>query len=293
MREIAESVEGYIVTGHHTDDYLESVLIHLIRGGGPACLETLKLYQDNLFRPLLVFTQDERGTILHAENPVLFEDESNQDMTYLRNRIRREILPVLAREGLDSWKLYHNFHDITMPGQGKKENISFVRLASDMLKGLALHDTKKLLDVVFSRLGLHPVKKGFLLEFFRQLNSGNIVALENEEAGLYKTISGDLYAMPLSSPCFIPPKIKLINAYTSVQWNSREISLPGNFQMAGNAKTIRHRGITKEISEIMRQLHIPPKIRPNIPILLEGGETKYILFSMWDKDLENLKSDNA
>ena len=37
---------AYAVTAHHADDYLESLMIHLIRGGGPASLGTLPLWRE-------------------------------------------------------------------------------------------------------------------------------------------------------------------------------------------------------------------------------------------------------
>ena len=46
---IAESEKNiYIVTAHHSNDYLESILINFIRGGGPNSLTTLPLWQKKI-----------------------------------------------------------------------------------------------------------------------------------------------------------------------------------------------------------------------------------------------------
>ena len=90
--------EGYtaLVTAHHADDQAETVFMRLIRGARLRHLSGLTEVQPfangELIRPLLCFHTQDFPDILH------FEDESNFQNDYLRNRIRNLYLPSLEKE---------------------------------------------------------------------------------------------------------------------------------------------------------------------------------------------------
>lgn len=90
--------EGYtaLVTAHHADDQAETVFMRLIRGARLRHLSGMTEVQPfangELIRPLLCFYKQDFPDILH------FEDESNFQNDYLRNRIRNLYLPSLEKE---------------------------------------------------------------------------------------------------------------------------------------------------------------------------------------------------
>lgn len=90
--------EGYtaLVTAHHADDQAETVFMRLIRGARLRHLSGMTEVQPfangELIRPLLCFHKQNFPDILH------FEDESNFQNDYLRNRIRNLYLPSLEKE---------------------------------------------------------------------------------------------------------------------------------------------------------------------------------------------------
>lgn len=90
--------EGYtaLVTAHHADDQAETVFMRLIRGARLRHLSGMTEVQPfangELIRPLLYFHKQDFPDILH------FEDESNFQNDYLRNRIRNLYLPSLEKE---------------------------------------------------------------------------------------------------------------------------------------------------------------------------------------------------
>lgn len=83
-----------IITAHHQDDVLETMIINLARGTGWRGLVSLKSTED-LIRPLIDFTKDEIKEYAEKNKLVWREDETNQDQKYLRNYIRLNILPKL------------------------------------------------------------------------------------------------------------------------------------------------------------------------------------------------------
>jgi tRNA(Ile)-lysidine synthase len=90
-----------IVTAHHQDDLLETMIINIIRGTGPRGLAPMSGY-DDLLRPLLNKKKSELIDYAKAENLNWNEDSTNQDEKYLRNYVRLNIMPKIepAREKL-------------------------------------------------------------------------------------------------------------------------------------------------------------------------------------------------
>jgi tRNA(Ile)-lysidine synthase len=94
-----------VLVAHTADDQIETVLMHLLRGSGLNGLRGMEYYMlpnpwsDHipLVRPLLTtWREDILGYLAENEiEPVT--DLSNLDMTYFRNRLRHELLPILER----------------------------------------------------------------------------------------------------------------------------------------------------------------------------------------------------
>ncbi|MCR5813984.1 MAG: tRNA lysidine(34) synthetase TilS [Desulfovibrio sp.] len=90
----------FIVTAHHADDLQEDMLMRLVRGCGWPALGGMsaKDEQRKLLRPLLGLKKRALKDLLCALNLSWFEDASNTDLTFTRNRFRHTILPLLTQE---------------------------------------------------------------------------------------------------------------------------------------------------------------------------------------------------
>ncbi len=86
-----------VALAHHADDQAETVLMRLLRGSGPGGLRgMLPCSPDGMYvRPFLHVCRHEIEE--YAENRSLSfrTDSSNLDNTFLRNRIRNRLLPIL------------------------------------------------------------------------------------------------------------------------------------------------------------------------------------------------------
>lgn len=91
-----------IVTGHHADDQAETVLMRIIRGTSPSGLAGIpaETVRDGVrvIRPLLEIRRRDVIAYLHARDLAYCRDETNEDISFARNRVRHELLPHLARE---------------------------------------------------------------------------------------------------------------------------------------------------------------------------------------------------
>lgn len=85
-----------IAVAHHADDQAETFLLRLLRGAGTTGLAAMApANHTKIIRPLLEITRQELRNYLAANNLTFREDASNTDQTFLRNRIRHELLPLL------------------------------------------------------------------------------------------------------------------------------------------------------------------------------------------------------
>ncbi|BCL37577.1 tRNA lysidine(34) synthetase TilS [Nostoc sp. MS1] len=90
----------YIVTGHTASDRAETLLYNLMRGTGADGLQALTwqrpLTQNILLvRPLLEITRKQTEQFCQDFQLPIWEDSTNQDLKYARNRIRQELIPYL------------------------------------------------------------------------------------------------------------------------------------------------------------------------------------------------------
>ena len=96
-----------LVTAHHADDQVETIFMRLIRGARlhhlSAIKEKQKFDRGELIRPLLSFYKKEFPEIDH------FEDETNQENYYFRNRVRNLYLPQMETENLQVRKALLEF----------------------------------------------------------------------------------------------------------------------------------------------------------------------------------------
>jgi tRNA(Ile)-lysidine synthase len=80
-----------VLTGHTADDQAETVLLNLIRGAGLDGLAGMRPRN----HPILELRRHETEAVCAAEGLVPFADPTNADPVHRRNRVRRELLPIL------------------------------------------------------------------------------------------------------------------------------------------------------------------------------------------------------
>lgn len=90
-----------VVTGHTESDRSETLIYNLVRGSGTDGLQSLGWERPlvsniQLVRPLLGISRSETGAFCQELNLPVWEDQTNQDLSYKRNRIRAELIPYLC-----------------------------------------------------------------------------------------------------------------------------------------------------------------------------------------------------
>ncbi|WP_412988792.1 tRNA lysidine(34) synthetase TilS [Pediococcus siamensis] len=92
----------YVFTAHHADDQAETFLMKLVRGGNLQQLQGIQTRsltaETQVARPLLSFSKATLRAFAKHAQVQWYEDETNQDENYTRNRMRHEIVPRLKAE---------------------------------------------------------------------------------------------------------------------------------------------------------------------------------------------------
>jgi len=86
----------YLVTAHHEDDQVETILLRALRGSAPAGLAGIAARaRGGLVRPLLPFTRRELQGYATERGLPLYDDPANRDPRHLRSWVRATLLPLL------------------------------------------------------------------------------------------------------------------------------------------------------------------------------------------------------
>jgi tRNA(Ile)-lysidine synthase len=84
-----------VVTGHTQDDQAETVIMNLMRGSGSAGVAGMLRSRPGVVRPLLGFSRADIRSLAEELSLPFVDDPANEDERFLRNRVRRSLLPDL------------------------------------------------------------------------------------------------------------------------------------------------------------------------------------------------------
>lgn len=146
LRATAERIGAEsIATAHHRQDQAETVLLHLLRGSGLEGLAAMAAGEDGIIRPLLRADpqQIEQYRVFH--NLAFCQDESNQEIRFLRNRIRLSVLPQLLALNPQLLPILSATADIC-----REDNALLVDLAKSALDDLWLKDVNAIAEGFFT-----------------------------------------------------------------------------------------------------------------------------------------------
>ena len=85
----------WLLTAHHQEDQAETVLLHLLRGGGSSGLAAMRPLNGELLRPLLGISRRDIEMYLAERHLPWREDSTNACPDMTRNRLRGQVMPLL------------------------------------------------------------------------------------------------------------------------------------------------------------------------------------------------------
>jgi len=86
---------SHVVTAHHLDDNIETMLMNFFKGSGIAGLRGMLPKQGKIVRPLLFAKKETIQQFADAHKLAWVEDSSNQSDKYTRNYFRNQLIPLV------------------------------------------------------------------------------------------------------------------------------------------------------------------------------------------------------
>ncbi|WP_018615513.1 tRNA lysidine(34) synthetase TilS [Segetibacter koreensis] len=123
----------YILTAHHANDNIETLLMNFFKGTGISGLHGILPVQGKIVRPLLFAKKDELVAYAMENNLPFVEDSSNLSDKYTRNFFRHNLFPMLK-------EIYPNIEDNLL------NNIQRLTEVEELYKQSVEKHKKKLLE---------------------------------------------------------------------------------------------------------------------------------------------------
>lgn len=96
-RALADLGGDVMALGHTRDDQAETLLLRLLRGAGARGLASMFPRHQSIVRPLLDCRRSDLRRFLEERQIAFVHDESNDDVSIPRNRVRHELVPLLEQ----------------------------------------------------------------------------------------------------------------------------------------------------------------------------------------------------
>ena len=90
-----------ICSGHHMNDQAETVLYRMLTGAGLKGLQGIPASREIFVRPLLELRREELSQYIFKKKLSYFDDPSNKEQKFVRNKIRHAVIPALKGMGFD------------------------------------------------------------------------------------------------------------------------------------------------------------------------------------------------
>lgn len=206
----------YLLTAHHGDDLIETVLMRLTRGSTLDGYEGFSVVSKRgnykLLRPFIYSTKDELYSYARDNNIEYREDKTNKSEKYTRNRYRQNILPFLKKEDENVHLKFLKFseslrelNEFVNSYVTKKYNEIYIenKLNLVKLKGLDVFIVKKICSKILSNLYKDKIN---------YLNDKHISLILNVLNSQKPNISIDL-----------PLNVKVVKKYNILEFKGEDI----------------------------------------------------------------------
>ena len=300
---------NYLMTGHHADDLMETILMRIVRGSTLRGYSGFSDIVDNgkykIVRPLISVTKKELEDFDKKNNIPYRIDQSNFKDKYTRNRYRKSVLPFLKEEDKNVHEKFINFSNQIRESDEFIERVTESVIFDVYKDGIIDVDKfikvdkvigKRIIDYIFSIL-----YRDELLEIDNRHVDLVMDAIYSNKASLTFNLPNDYlvvkeynhvyfkkdikmvtpYDIELSDEVFLPNgfTIKRIdktdkNGNDILRLRSTDVVLPLRVRTRRNGDRIKVKNMngTKKVNEVLINAKIPLSKRDLWPIVVDSTD---------------------
>ncbi len=298
-----------LLLAHHGDDLVETILMKIARGSnleGYAGIKLISFQKDyKIIRPLISYTKQDLINYNKEHNLKYYLDKSNDDTTYTRNRLRKNLLPKLKEEDPMIHQKFLKYSNTLIECYNYIERLTLDKIkiiVSNNIINLTLlkeEDPFMIKNILFYYLSnLYDNKANIIKE--RHLDS-LINIINNPKPNLKVTLPNNYFAIKEYQKLTIKKqdnnntlyKVPLKNnlKINNITFNlvdkcdtdgndvcrlkSKNIKLPLFLRNKKEGDKISVKGLngTKKIKDIFIEEKIPLSIRKDYPLLVDSNDT--------------------
>ena len=112
LEEIRKRIKAdFILTAHHADDQVETILMKILNSSGVEGLQGLRKLNQNIIRPMFNISKREISDYASFNNVKFIDDPTNCDDLFTRNFLRMNVIPQLKKIKNDIHIPFNNFTD--------------------------------------------------------------------------------------------------------------------------------------------------------------------------------------
>ncbi len=293
-----------LLTAHHGDDLIETILMRLTRGSNLSGYIGIKEISQNenykTLRPLLSVTKDEIINYLKENNVPYRLDKTNEELKHTRNRYRHIVLPFLKKENPKVHEKYLKF---------SKELIEYDNFVNTYIKdkkfivdnSIVINKVSSEIDFIkrkclellikdIQRKDYFDVSDDQMNNLMKLYNQSNkTIDLNNNYMGVnsYGKIYIKKKENKVLNEIVLDKDIKLEdyifyynsqdgdNSNSCIYLNTSEITLPLKIRgvLPGDKMKIKNLNGSKKISDIFIDSKVPKDKRSTYPILVDSKNT--------------------
>jgi tRNA(Ile)-lysidine synthase len=174
---------SFLLTAHHADDNIETVLMNFFRGTGLSGLSGIPAVNDRIRRPLLPFFKEDLLQFARDHKLEWVEDSSNELSKYTRNFFRNEIIPAITNVYPQvKANLQDNIDRFREIGQLYQHAVGEIKNQLCRKKGNELHIPLRQLLAMNNRALVYEIIKDF---GFAEKQVDEVIKLGDSESGRY------------------------------------------------------------------------------------------------------------
>ena len=298
----------YLFTAHHGDDLIETILLRIVRGStlnGYAGFNIITDKKDyKIVRTLVYMTKAEIMKHLDQLNIKYYMDSTNLDDIHVRNRYRKNVLPILKEEDKNVHLKFLKYHKIAQ-SYYDYINERVYECIDDMVVDNVLDINKfnkldefmkdKVLEEVIRPYypdDLYLINDNHINELMKMINSNkpnivlelpNMIVTKKYDKLLFNNtpISKDNYNIELRDEVTTPVGvIKLIDqddkdtSNNIIRINSKDITLPlfVRNRKDGDKIEVKNLNGSKKVSDIFIDNKLEKEIRDVYPIVVDSND---------------------